>query len=70
MLEAQDDIHIREMDFLRTVKINTLDIKTTDFNIQNKKIIDLYNSGELCARKFLESWDVDYKKHRMLRSHF
>ncbi len=38
MLEAQDDIHIREMDFLRTVKINTLDIKTTDFNISIKKI--------------------------------
>ena len=38
MLEAQDDIHIREMDFLRTVKIDTLDIKTTDFNISSKKI--------------------------------
>src|SRR5659263_86395 len=37
MLEAQDDIHIREMDYLRTVKINTLDIKTTDFNISNEK---------------------------------
>ena len=49
MLEAQDDIHIREMDYLRTVKINTLDIKTTDFNISNKKIMDLYNSGEICA---------------------
>lgn len=67
MLEAQDDIHIREMDFLRTVKINTLDIKTTDFNISNNKIIDLYNSGQTCAKEFLKSWDTDYKKHRMLR---
>ncbi|MCB2294162.1 patatin-like phospholipase family protein [Clostridium algoriphilum] len=68
MLEAQDDIHIREMDFLRTVKIDTLDIKTTDFNIESKKIVDLYNSGESCAKDFLKNWDTDYKKYRMLRS--
>ncbi|MBZ9687281.1 patatin-like phospholipase family protein [Clostridium estertheticum] len=68
MLEAQDDIHIREMDYLRTVKINTLDIKTTDFNISNKKIMDLYNSGVVCAKEFLESWENNYKKHSLLRS--
>jgi len=67
MLEAQDDIHIREMDYLRTVKINTLDIKTTDFNISDKKIMDLYNSGETCAKEFLENWDEDYRKHRLMR---
>ena len=68
MLEAQDDIHIREMDFLRTVKIDTLDIKTTDFNIESKKIIDLYNSGEACANEFLQTFERDYKKHCLLRS--
>jgi len=67
MLEAQDDIHIREMDYLRTVKINTLEIKTTDFNISDKKIMDLYNSGETCAKEFLENWDEDYRKHRLMR---
>jgi len=68
MLEAQDDIHIRDMDYLRTVKINTLDIKTTDFNISYRKIMDLYNSGEACGREFLENWDSNYKKHKILRS--
>ena len=68
MLEAQDDIHIREMDYLRTVKINTLDIKTTDFNISNKQIMDLYNSGEACAEEFLKSFENNYKKHQILRS--
>jgi len=67
MLEAQDDIHIREMDYLRTVKINTLDIKTTDFNISNKNIMDLYNSGEVCACEFLKNWESNYKKHGILR---
>lgn len=68
MLEAQDDIHIRDMDYLRTVKINTLDIKTTDFNISKEKIMELYNSGELCASEFLENWESNYKKHKILRN--
>jgi len=67
MLEAQDDIHIKEMDFLRTVKINTLDIKTTDFSISQEKITDLYHSGEVCAVKFLKNWENDFKKHRIMR---
>ncbi|MBW9153748.1 patatin-like phospholipase family protein [Clostridium estertheticum] len=68
MLEAQDDIHIREMDFLRTCKINTLNIKTTDFNIKSDKILALYNSGKSCAKDFLETFENDYKKHRIMRS--
>ncbi|MGV8983737.1 patatin-like phospholipase family protein [Clostridium sp.] len=68
MLEAQDDIHIREMDYLRTVKIDTLDIKTTYFNISSEKIIDLYNSGQICASEFLKTWGINYKKHETLRS--
>lgn len=67
MLETQDDIHIGETDYLRTVKIDTLDVKTTEFNISNKKVIDLYNSGEICAIKFLEKWDNNYRKHKVLR---
>ncbi|WP_291632552.1 patatin-like phospholipase family protein [Clostridium sp.] len=70
MLEAQDDIHIKEMDYLRTVKINSLDIKTTDFSISNKKIMDLYRSGEICAKQFLVSWEINYKKHRMFRDNY
>ncbi len=67
MLEAQDDIHIIDMDYLRTVKINTLDIKTTDFDISNEKIKSLYNSGEVCATEFLKNWENNYRKHKILR---
>jgi len=70
MLEAQDDVHIEEMDYLRTVKINSLDIKTTDFNICNEKIIDLYESGVTCAKEFLNSFESNYKKHELLRKSF
>lgn len=67
MLEAQDDIHIREMDYLRTVKIDTHDIKTTDFNISNENIMNLYHSGETCAKEFLKSFENNYKRHKILR---
>lgn len=70
MLEAQDDVHIEEMDYLRTVKINSLDVKTTDFNISNEKIIDLYESGVTCAKEFLNSFESNYKKHEILRNNF
>lgn len=67
MLEAQDDVHIKEMDYLRTVKINTLNIKTTDFNISTKSIMDLYDSGEACGREFLKNFEINYKRHKLLR---
>lgn len=67
MLESQDDIHIRDMDYLRTVKIDTLHIKSTDFNITNENIIALYNSGECCANEFLKTWSNNYRKHQLLR---
>jgi NTE family protein len=67
MLEAQDDIHIKDMDYLRTVKINTLDVKTTDFSISKVKIMDLYNSGETCASEFIKTWGTNYRKHQLLR---
>ena len=67
MLEAQDDVHIREMDYLRTVKINTLDTKTTDFNISNEKIMDLYKSGEVCATEFLKNFENNFRRHAFLR---
>lgn len=70
MLEAQDDVHIEEMDYLRTVKINSLDVKTTDFNISNEKIIDLYESGVTCAKEFLNSFENNYKKHELLRNNY
>lgn len=68
MLEAEDDIHISKMDFLRTIKINTNGIKATDFNITSEKIESLYNSGEDCARDFLQVAEENYREYIQLRS--
>ncbi|GAA0177549.1 patatin-like phospholipase family protein [Clostridium sediminicola] len=63
MLEAEDDIHISKMDFLRTLKINTHGIKSTDFNITPENINILYKSGENSAKKFLNVADDNYRKY-------
>jgi NTE family protein len=63
MLEAQDDIHIAEMEYLRTIKINTFNIKATDFDISRKEVEELYLSGENCARRFLQVMNPNHKKY-------
>jgi len=67
MLEAQDDIHISEMNYLRTIKINTSNVKTTDLNLTKEKIDGLCKSGENSAKEFLKVMDVNYRKHNELR---
>ncbi|WBW98986.1 patatin-like phospholipase family protein [Oceanirhabdus sp. W0125-5] len=67
MLEAQDDIHISEMNYLRTIKINTSTIKTTDLDITQEKIDVLCESGEKSAKEFLRDMEVNYRKHVQLR---
>ncbi len=67
MLEAQDDIHIAEMNYLRTIKINTSNVKTTDLNLTKEKIDGLCKSGENCAKEFLKVMDDNYRKHNELR---
>ncbi|MCM1988785.1 patatin-like phospholipase family protein [Oceanirhabdus seepicola] len=67
MLEAQDDIHISEMNYLRTIKINTSNVKTTDLNLTKEKIDGLCKSGENAAKEFLKGMDVNYSKHNELR---
>ncbi|SHH33376.1 patatin-like phospholipase family protein [Clostridium grantii] len=63
MLEAQDDVHIAEMEYLRSIKINTLNVKATDFDISKGKVEELYLSGENCARRFLEVMNPNYEKY-------
>lgn len=70
MLEAQDDTHIKEMDYLRTIKIDSLNFNAVDFNISRENLLSLYNSGESCARKFLNNWDNNYASHRNLRKNY
>jgi len=57
MMEAHDARYIKDENFVRTIAIPTLGIKTTEFNITRERSEALYQSGRQAAGKFFESWD-------------
>jgi NTE family protein len=67
MLDAQDEIHIEEMEYLRTIKIDTLGVSATDFGLTKEQADALFISGQKCAKSFLENWDENFKKHKLMR---
>jgi NTE family protein len=67
MLDAQDEIHIEEMEYLRTIKIDTLGISATNFDLTKEQADALFISGQNCAKKFLDTWDENFEKHKMMR---
>ena len=59
MSEAHDARYIKDADFVRTIPIPTLDVKTTEFDLSPKKSEALYQSGRQAAEKFFNTWDFD-----------
>jgi NTE family protein len=57
MMEAHDARHIKDKDFVRTVGIPTLGVKTTDFDISRERSEALYQSGRQAAEKFFSKWN-------------
>jgi NTE family protein len=66
MMEAHDNRFIKEKNFDRTIKIPTLGIRTTDFNIRPEKIKELFQSGVRSAEEFFGAWDYfSYQKKHL-----
>lgn len=59
-LSINEEVYLRDKDSIRTINIPTLDIKTTNFEISPKEILDLYKSGYNAADKFLDTWNFDW----------
>lgn len=57
MMEAHDALYIKEENFVRTVPIPTLGVKTTEFNISRERSEALYQSGRQAAEKFFAKWN-------------
>ncbi len=57
MMEAHDERHIKEMDYLRTILVPTLGVKTTEFNISQETRENLFQSGVNAATKFFTQWN-------------
>ena len=64
MMEAHDARHIDEAHWVRTIPINTLGVRTTDFNISKAQANALFTSGWEAARRFFQNWNFDLYKVR------
>jgi NTE family protein len=63
-MNAHDALHIdNPCTQMRTIFIDTFDLKATDFDITREEQAKLYESGRKHAKSFLEDWDYTaYKK--------
>lgn len=59
MMETANNSHLHQNDWNRTVFIDSLDIKTTQFDLTPGDINNLTASGEKCTRKYFEWRDGD-----------
>ena len=59
MLDAHDRLYVEKAKAVRTVFINTLGVRTTQFQLPPEMKQQLFTSGESAARVFLEHWDFD-----------
>ncbi|GIO07076.1 phospholipase [Brevibacillus reuszeri] len=59
MLDAHDRLYVEKAKAVRTIFINTLGVRTTQFQMPPEMKQQLFSSGESAARVFLEHWDFD-----------
>ena len=64
--QAHDRFYLEDEDFARTIAIDTLGVRTTEFNIPPENVAALIRSGHDAADRFLATWDFgDYvEKYR------
>jgi NTE family protein len=59
MLEAHDRLYLEKADFARTIAIDTVGVRTTEFDLTSEKALELYRSGRDAAERFLEAWSFE-----------
>ncbi|QQE72915.1 patatin-like phospholipase family protein [Brevibacillus composti] len=59
MLDAHDRLHVDRAHAVRTVFVNTLGVRTTQFQLSPDIRRRLYESGVLAATHFLEQWNFE-----------
>ena len=60
MTSFHDRLHIDDPSVIaRTIFVDTMHVKATDFDLTRDSAERLYNSGRIAAEKFLETWDFD-----------
>jgi len=59
MLDKNEEIYIKNKDFVRTISIPSSSTKATQFNISDSKRLELFNDGYEAGEKFINQWDID-----------
>lgn len=59
MLDKNEEIYIKNKNFVRTIPIPSSVIKVTQFNISDSKRLELFNAGYNAGEKFIKQWDFD-----------
>lgn len=62
MMDAHDARYIEDADFVRTIPIPTLGVRTTEFDLSYKRSENLYESGRKAAETFFQHWDFEKYK--------
>ncbi len=57
LMNAQENYHLHEDDWHRTIYVDTLDVGTLEFDLSEKKKEELIRSGRLCTKKYFEWFD-------------
>lgn len=63
MLNKNEEIYVKDKDWVRTISIPTLGVGTTDFSLKKEKAKELFQSGYNSAERFIEKWNFEsYKR--------
>lgn len=68
MLDAHDKKYIEEQDYVRTILVPNLGVKTTDFTITEERKEDLFYSGVNAGKKFFKDWDFTHYAFKYRRN--
>jgi NTE family protein len=67
MMEAHDARYIEDKNFVRTICIPTLGVRTTEFDITPPQKDALYQAGRKAASDFFATWSFEHYKERYRR---
>lgn len=67
MLSAHDERYIEQSNRYRTIKIPTLGISTTQFDLSEEESLLLYESGERSGDRFFGDWSVQHYEEQFIK---
>jgi len=63
MLNKNEEIYVKDKDWVRTISIPTLGVGTTDFSLKKEKALQLFQAGYKSAEEFLRNWNFEKYKN-------